>query len=1069
MGASNLSYAVGYLKMQLRPLILLFACCCAFFHVPAAFGQAHSDSGDITGTVVDANGGAIAAAKITVTDTVRGVARSFEADAQGEYRATALPPGNYRVRVEANGFAVKNVEGVQIRVGESMVLRTDLEVGALNTEVSVTADAPVIETTRTQQASTVDLQRIQSLPINRRNYLDLALTTPGVVETNDLVDGTDFRVVQTPQSGLSFGGGNGRGNGFFIDGAENYVNSGGVRPSVSQEAVREFQVNRNSFTSEFGNASGGVINIITKSGGNELHGDVFGFLRNTSFQARNYFDPVKSSFTRAQYGATLGGAIRKDKTFYFAAFEGLDRHETAFVPILQDRTPFYSLTKSQTNFVNFFLGLDDPQFVSIGRQLQTALVPANNPDTLRLFEQNSGEFPFSETNYQGSIRLDHQFNEKDFFFFRGNVTSGVNQNAALGALIGYNRARSVDVLDGTTMFSNTYVFSPKWVGETRAMFGYVGLKVIPNDPNGPQVDIEGFGAFGREIFLPSRTFERHYQFLQNFNYTSGKHAVKFGFDIDPVRDTVVSETFFGGRFQFGPGVALGQLINAQAGDPTAADNLGALLNAIGQGGVAAALNESITSLQAYSLGIPLFYQQGFGDPNWIGTTGRYNMFVQDAWHPTPKLNVNIGLRYEIEINPSPVRDQTKNVGPRFGFAYTPFSDGKTVIRGGYGLFYSRTDAQAANLPATLNGVQIAQTFVTALGEPSVINPLTNAPVTSRDIWTTLGAQGVLGQRTISQADIAQFGLYPGPNAPARVIFGIDNRNFRDPYAHQASLQVERAFGDVSISAGYELNRGLHGIRTLDQNLFYTGRAANGQPTYGFYNPDILQYNVVQSTANSSYNALIVQVTKRYARHLSVNAHYTFSKSIDESTDFNSDFEPNDQLNAKAERGLSSFNQKHRLVGTAVFDSALPGGVGTNWRQNLFGNWVIAPIIQANSGRPFNILTGFDSVGDNHDTTHRPYGFGRNVGHGPDYVTADLRISRKFPLSHDGQRNVEILAEGFNLLNRTNFKSLNNKAGTADPAEVPRPLAGHKGSPLEPFAFTSAYDPRQFQFGLRVNF
>ncbi len=1048
--------------MKKLRLLLVFA-----VFTTVIFGQAHSDSGDINGQITDANGGAVAGAKVTVTNVEQGISRGFESDASGEYRATALTPGTYRVQVEATGFSAKNVDGVQVRVGDTVVLKTSLEVGSVNTVVSVTAESPAIETARTQQAATVDFQRIQELPINQRNYLGLALTTPGVVQTDSIVDGTDYRVVQTPQSGLSFGGGNGRGNGFFIDGAENYVNSGGVRPSVSQEAVQEFQVNRNSFSAEFGNASGGVINIITRAGGNDIHGDIFGFLRDSAFQARNFFDPTKSSFTRGQYGATIGGAIKKDRTFYFIAFERLERHETAFVPIEQDPTPFYNLTASQQSLVNYLNSVPSASFQQIGQQLQQALTPANNPAVLQFFNQNSGEFPFSETNNQGSVRIDHRFNDKDFMFLRANITSGFDQNAALGALIGYSRGRSIDVLDDTAMLSNTYVFSPKWIAESRLMFGDVQLKVIPNDPYGPQIDIEGFGSFGREIFLPSRTFERHYEAIQNFNYTSGKHAVKFGVDIDPVRDTVVSETFFGGRFQFGPGVSLGQLINAQDGNSSAAADLGLLLTASGRGDLASALNDSITSLQAYALGVPLYYQQGFGNPNWIGTTGRYNMFVQDAYKATSKLNLNVGLRYEIETNPTPVRSQFKNVGPRFGFAYTPFGDAKTVIRGGYGLFFSRTDAQVANLPATLNGVQIAQVFVTALGQPSVINPETGLPVTSVDIWSKLVSQGVIGSRTISLSDIAQFGLVPGPNSPDRVIFGIDPK-FRDPYAHQVSFELEHAFGEYAVSASYEFNRGVHEVREIDENLYYTGRLPSGQPTYGFYNPDILQDNILQSTANSWYNALILHVTKRYSNHLTLDAHYTFSKAEDETTDFNSDFEPNDQLNARAEKALSSFDERHKFVFSAVFDSASANG-GNSWHQKLLRDWLVAPIVQAHSGQPFNILTGYDSVGDNHDTTHRPLGFGRNVGHGPDYISADMRLSRKFPLSHDGQRNLEFIAEGFNLANRVNFRTLNNVVGTSDPSMVPRPLEGHVGSPLDPFSFTSAFEPRQFQFGLKINY
>lgn len=1029
--------------------------------------QTHSDSGDINGVVTDPSGGPIAHAQISVTDTVHGETREFSTDLAGVYRADALQPGVYRIRIEAPGFAIKNVEGVEVRVGDSVVLKTALEVGALRSEVSVTAEIPPVDVARTQQADTIGFREIQELPLNERNYLGLALLTPGVVATSGIVDGSDQRAVQTPQSGLSFGGGNGRGNGFFIDGTENYVNSGGVRPSVSQEAVEEFQVNRSGFTAEFGNASGGILNIITRSGTNQTHGDAFGFLRDSAYEARNFFDPTSSSYTRAQYGATLGGALRKDKTFYFLAFERHERHEIAFVPIEQDKTPFYNLTSTQQALVTYLEGSSKASLQTLGQKLQKDLIPANNAYVLNLFNTNSGNFPFAETNNTGSVRIDHRFSEKDLFFFRGNITQGDSENSAVGALVGYSRARSSGLTAGTAMVSNTYIFNPQWIGESRLMFGYDGLKVVPNDPNGPDIDVEGYGSFGRDIFLPSTIFDRHYEFIQNFSHTTGRHSLKFGVEINPVRDTVVSDTFFSGRFQFGPGVSMGVLVNSISKNPNAATGLAATLTAAGQSALAASLTDSITSLQAFALGIPLYYQQGFGNPNWIGTTGRYNMFLQDAWKVAPNFNINVGLRYEIETDPSPVPAQLHDAGPRFGFAYTPFRDGKTVIRGGYGLFFARIDAQEANLPATLNGTQIAQVFVTAQGQPSVINPETGAAVTALNVWDTLLAQGVIGHSPITLSDIAQFGLVPGPNFPDRVIFGMD-KNFRAPYAHQANLEIQHAFGDLAVSASYEFNRGVHEPRTLDENLYYTGKLADAQPTYGFYNPDILQDNVVQSTANSWYNALIVQATKRYSKHFTLDAHYTFSKAEDDTTDFNSDFEPNDQLNAAAEKALSSFDQRHRFVATAIYDSGRLDGTGA-WTRKLFGNWTVAPIFEAHSGQPFNVLTGYDYVDDNHDTTHRPLGFGRNVGRGPDYFSADMRLSRRFVFRPDARASLECIAEGFNLANRTNFKTLNNVVGTADPAAVPRPLTGHIGDPLDPFSFTSAYDPRQFQFALRVNF
>jgi hypothetical protein len=1043
--------------------VLLLAAICTTF----AWGQAQVSSGDVRGTVVDPAGAAIANAKVTVSDPQRGFARSVLSDAEGEYRVPLVPPGTYRVRAEAPGFNVKTAQGVEVRVGDTVVLRLQMQVGDVSTEVTVAAELPVVETERTQQANTIESRRIANLPINRRNYLDFALLAPGVVETNDLVDGTDFRVVQAPHSGLSFGGSNGRGNAILIDGVEGYLNSGGVRPSLSQEAVLEFQINRNSFNAEFGWATGGLINVITKSGTNEVHGNLFGFLRHRNIQARNYFDPNKSVFTRGQEGATFGAPIARDRTFFFAAYERLDRHETAFVPILQDRSAFGQLTTSQQQLASFFDNAPVPTLRPLGALMRQSLITNNFPNTLALFNNNSGAFPFSENNNFLSLRLDHRFSDKDLAFLRGNYSVGRNENAQFGALVGFNRGRSIKQTDGTITAGNNLIFNSRWIAETRLMFSYNKLEVIPTDRLGPDITISGYGSFGREIFLPSTTFERHYQAQQTFSYTPGRHAVKFGVDINPIRDVVRSETFFGGRFVFGEQIPLGALLPRLTGDPNAAATLVAAFTQLGQPQLARNLQVPLTALQAYNLGLPTLYQQGFGDPNWAVWVKRYGLFVQDSIKLAPSFTLNAGLRYELEDPAPPIKADKNNFSPRLGFAWSPAGD-KLVVRGGYGIYYGRIDAQLSNLPATLDGVQIAQAAITASPIPGLNNPLTRQPLTSFDIYQGLLAQGVIGRRSITREDIARFGLVPGPNSFGNVRFGI-TPDYVNPYAQQASFEIERAMGNTALSASYVFNRGWRLPRILDRNLYYTGRTADNQPTFGFYNPLLLQNNVLESTAKSFYHSLVVQASRRFSRSFSFAAHYTLSKAIDEVTDFNSDFEPHDQLNAAAERALSSFDQRHRFVANAVIQSPVQMKRGQGFGHNLMADWTLSPIVVASSGRPFNVMTGFDNLNDRHPTTHRPFGAGRNIGHGPNLFTADLRLSRKIPFGAEGRRNVEFTAEGFNLLNRTNFKNVNNTVGSLQLSDLPRPIEGQRGVPTAPLSFTSAFDPRQFQFGLKINF
>lgn len=1040
--------------MALRCALFLFVC------VLGAYPQATSNAGDIKGSVMDPTGTAIAKGKVTVLDEQKGFTRTGELNENGEFNLRLIPPGTYRVRVEVEGFTTKVLDGVEVRVGDIVSLMVQMSVSTIQTEVIVTADLATVEVERTQQSNTIEQRAITGLPINRRNFLDFAVLAPGVVSTANLADDTSFRPIQTPNSGLSFGGSNGRGNGFFIDGVENYLNSGGVRPAVSQEAAQEFQINRNSFSAEFGNSSGGVVNIITKSGTNTWKGNFFGFLRHRDIQARNYFDPGKSAFTRVQAGATAGGAIKKDKLFLFTAYEHLNRQETNFIPILQDRTVFNQLTPSQTDLFNFLGATGNPLLVGLTQQGRQLLVPGNTPRVRALFDRNSGTFPFSETSDQWSTRLDWRQNDRHSAFLRVNATWNPSDNNAFGALDGFDRGRSVANTDSTFVYSDTFTFNSKWIMETRLMFNRNSFRVRPNDPNGPEININGFGFFGRQIFLPYKGIERHYQALQNFSYASSKHSVKFGWDVNPARNSQVSETFFGGRFTFGSRIPLALVLQSASGDPNLPNTLAGLLTQAGQQRLIPALSTPITALQSYALGIPELYQQGFGNPNYVITIKRNNFFVQDAWRVHPRLTLTFGARYEAELHNAVVPRDLNNVAPRFGFAWSPGKDQKTAIRGGYGLYYSQINAQIAGVADPLSGRFINQVLLTPT---STIfrDPRNNQFVTSATVFQTLTAQGVIGNRAIRESDLAQFGIRVGPNLPGSVVFGADP-DFVNPWAHQVSFEMERQFGDYAVSVGYNFNRAAHLARNSGRNVRYTGaRLPDGRPLFERINPLILQTNILTSDANSFYHAGIVQVTRRYTRNVAINFNYTWSKAMDESTDFNSDYSPQDQLNFRAERALSAFHQAHRVVFNAVYTSTA--------KNPALAGWNVAPIFIYSSWRPFNVLTGFDVQGDTYVNNKRPAGLGRNAGQGPNFVTVDLRLSRRFALGGSERRALEVLAEGFNLLNRTNFRAVNNIVGDVpfSTLQVGGVIRGNRGPAAGPLGFTSALEARQFQMGLKL--
>ena len=825
----------------------------------SAWGQTEIDSGNLRGQVTDPSGGTVAGAKVTLADPSRSVRRIATTDTDGSFRIVQVQPGIYTLEVEAPGFAAANVNGLAIRLGETSVVDVGLRLGTQQTVIDVSGDPPAIDTSRTQQADVIERGSIASLPINRRNFLDFALLTPGVVSSVDIADDTDFRIPSTPHSGLSFAGNNGRDNTFTIDGIENNNNSGGVRPAIPQDAVKEFQINRNGFSAEIGWSAGGAVNIVSRSGSKDFHGSLFGYLRQRDLQARNYFDDGHSRFTRGQEGASLGGPLRRRDTWFIASYERLDRRETAFVPIFRDNTAFENLTPSQQSLADFLSNSGQAELVAAAAAMRQELVTTNFPATIALFNANSGDFPFSERSSQLSMRMDHSFADGHQAFVRLNGTRDINDNAQFGSLIGYSRGRSFSDWNGTVVGGDSWAIGPRTLSQTRIGFGYDSLDVIPNDPNGPGIEIQGFGIFGRDTFLPARSLERHYQLDQTFAWDTGKHLFKAGVSINPVQNVSVSPAFFAGTFSFADDIPLATVLDLATGNPGFDSALGSTLTSLGQPALAATLQQPISALQAFNLGLPTYYQQGFGDPVWRGWTNRYGVFGQDSWRVTPALTLDIGLRYELETKNKNVPTDYHDIAPRFGFAWSPkASKGGLVVRGGFGIFYGKVDAAVSFISDKFSGNEISTVLVPITGLPGVNNPMTGQLLTSIDIYNTLAAEGILGKRPILASDLKQFGVTPGPNLPFALLVGVDP-HFENPYSEQASLEIERQWHGFAVSAAYNFTHGVHLLRAIDRNLYLAGRTPDGHPIYGFYKPNILQDNIFESTANSGYNAMILRV------------------------------------------------------------------------------------------------------------------------------------------------------------------------------------------------------------------
>ncbi len=1039
---------------------------------------AQGSTSEITGRITDPNGAVVAGATVTATDADKGVSRTTTSDEQGEYRFLALQPGTYVIKVDANGFTTQLKNGVQTTIGQILDQDFALVLGSATATVEVTTEAPIIETERTQQSTTIAEQYIRELPIDRRDYLSFTLLAPGVVDSNALADNSDFRVAQTPQSGISFYGNNGRGNSITVDGAEANDQGGGVRANLSQEAVQEFQINRSNYNAELGGASGGVINILAKSGTNNLRGSVFGFFRNQNLDAGDPFaivltgttlNRIKPDANRQQYGFSVGLPIIKDKTFFFGAYEGLRRRESAAVALLTNLNIFQP-SAAQNGIINALAASADPTPITClnGQAMVTraqcapilrATLTAKQ-STQDLFRNNSGVFPFTSDSNNVSLRFDHIPSQSNSFFLRYTFNKRNEANQSSRALLAFSRSTDVDTLDHNMVGGWTHIFSSNLINEVRVQANYNELFVVSTDPNGPELNVPGFGFFNRDIFLPSFNFDRRYEISNNLTVTKGNHRMKFGGSV-LLRDGFFdSKTFFSGRFGFS--VLPGSFVSPQLATTT------------------------INQLQGLDLGLPTSYQQGFGDPVVGAKLPYYSFYGQDTWNVTPNLTLNYGLRYELDVRKSPLPTYKKNFGPRVGFSWDPYGDKKTVIRGGYGMFYAQIPFVIDYVVNSLNEINGRRQIPQVLTTLNAANPFAiNGPI---NIFRTLRAQGVIGIpntiRPITPADLTQFGInvsQTGPRNPLTVLFRADP-NYRNPRAQQGSIGVEQEIAPgFSLSVNYVWALTQFITRARDINLLDRPISSRGIREYSaaagctgaailtcFRDPTLFQEIVYEAAASANYNGLLVEFNKQFSRNLSIAGNYTYSEANDQVTDYNSDFRAFDQLDDGPEYSLSSFDQRHKFVIYGVLQSP--------YKNALLRDFTLTPIFRANSGRPFNLLAGADVNGDRSTNGDRPLytvdgvaqgGIPRNTGIGPSFATFDMRVTRKFTLGKEF-RTLELTFEAFNLFNRLNYAAVNNTVG-ASFGTLERVKGRDDVGPSSPLGFTSAFEPRRIQVGGRFRF
>ena len=1199
------------MKSKLAAVVFVFLLC-LLFSTPAVYGQGVGTSGSISGTVTDPQGGVIPKTNVVAVETARGTQYSAVTDESGEYRLTGLLPSTYKVTAQVGRFETEVMTGVVVNVGETVILDFHLKLATTAQTVEVTAVPPVVETERGSQANTLTQEYIADLPIDRRDYLTFTLLMPGVSDSTRLADDQDFRVKQTPQSGLSFYGSNGRGNSITVDGGEAQDDAGGVRPTISQDAVGEFQVNRSNYTAELGGAQGASINIVSKSGSNDLHGSLFGYFRNDAMDARDPFafsqalppntvfdpftqaesvgTPIKDSLQRYQFGGSVGAPIRKDKTFFFAAFEGLRQDAQNAVPLLTDTNVFGTTGAQNTIFGALVAQGNTPvpcinnpngtittlaaNVCAFGLQNLLTINPTPNAQQQNFvspgqaaingflqgqFETQGGLFNYNSRDYLASARLDHHIDTNNQVFLSYRFAHDLEQNPDVQSLTAFSAGSSVHDYDDNLQGAWYHQFSPTTQNELRLQWDYNSFNVIPNEPGEVGIQIPGFiNNLGTNIFLPNLTILRRTEFADNLTMIRGHHTIKFGGDELLRGNHTESHTFLPGRFVFGslPGVDLSPCL-ANPNGPVTNNPVTAGCNLPGTLSPA-----SINSLQSASLAAPQVFQQGFGEADYPAYTRPLTgLYLQDSWKLTSNFTLDYGLRYDIDSEYNPLNTYYKDFGPRIAFAWDPFKDHKTVVRGGYGIFYGPIDAQISQVDLSLgvlnknrstvenqhNKSQVPDQVDNVVATCGIAGiPPFNVPPSSPctrfisiyvdpgfsvlpfiqpagTVFGELFANGLIQCTTptpgnsacITPAALKAIGsgivvANSGQLSPLTVLFS-NPTNYRPPQSQQASLGIEREVSPgFSIAVSGIYSHTTHLPVAIDTNLLPTtptstvtladGKnvtyknwntspvtdplggteglpcaptAANPLAAFGcFVNPLIIQNNQYSSVSSALYEGLIVEVKKRFSNHFTLFGNYTFSKGFDTSTDFNTDYGPQDPTNLGLDRGLSEFDERHKVVVAGVFDSP--------WQQPILSGFQLSPIFSYHSGLPFNLLAGGEVNGDNHTTNERPIGAPRDTGLGPNYIDFDMRLSWRHKI---GEKATMILtAEGFNLANRTNFASVNNEVSplfgfqpgfTTFNVHGIRPGTqlsdGSIATPSTPLAFTSAFPKRQIQLGVRFQF
>ncbi len=981
---------------------------------PSALAQSSgSTSSAITGQVIDGQKSAVSSATLTIKNIATNFTREIIPNSDGSFSFRQLPPGNYQLTVQAEGFATQVIP-ITLVLGTTSLLDVELALGASTQVIEVLANS-VVEG-KTEGSTNVDRTTIEKLPINRRNFLDFSTTAARVVSDGGAIGAT-------ATSGLSFNGQSGRFNNVTIDGLDNNDSgSGSVRATFSQDAVQEFQIISDNYSAEFGRALGGVVNIVTRGGTNDYHGGLFFFNRNDETSAKEPFSDINPEFRQYQFGAVLGGPIKKDKAFFFTSFERLTIKQNTIVTISDN---VVAAARRQ--------GFSDVQ---------------------------NGPRPFSIGTTTLLARADFRLNPEDSLFVRYNGGFSFNSGFdPFGGLTDYSNSGRQSLDDNTLAVNNVYLNTGlNLVNETRFLFTVRKQDDFPLDP-GPQVRIttdDGVNTFGRSSFLPQPRDQRFYQFVNNLSLTRGRHQFKFGGDLfitDPPEGKSALPFIPGGLAVFGP-----LNFTALTGIPnlpsfTALEAFDSNLRSPTQLAfltAAAALLPNLApglpaNLPLAQLSLPTAYTQGFGDPNVVIKSKFFAAFAQDDFKVRRNLLIKAGIRYDLNRSRF-VPKNNGNVSPRLAFSYSPTKFTNLRLHASYGLFFA---VPVTGVAVGVNLLSTGRVKVPVIPFPFSIIPFSLPGRKFPDSFTLPPGVSLVPQ-------LSQTTTY--------------EPNLRNSYTQQVNFGVNYFLKNkYALSVDYDFVRGIRLFSTRNINPVVrptnslTDSLINGRVNTS--QGDIQQF---ESSFDSYFHALTISVNKRFDQRFSVLASYTFSKLIDNVLDFGTlSREVVNPLNIAQERGLGVIDTRSRFVVSGILDLGYKKNVVLNGLQ-------LSSIVTLTSGKPYNLLAGVD-LNRNFDNPpgDRPLqngaSIGRNTGITPGFANVDMRLTKIINIKENYR--LEGYIEGFNLFNRVNI----------DPSAIARVFMpdaqGNFNLPAKDGGrfivprerFRGAFAPRQIQFGFRFSF